>query len=280
MAEYWRCPDDVSAIAGELIETYHQHLERAGILFLFRDEASSSNGKLVAGKASKMTAKENAIAGGAAYDFKIELAFDLWEKGNEKWRRALIDHELCHCGGTREEGWSILAHDIEEFAQIVERHGTWNKDLDLFMARTNQLDLFTAQQADPSTNGKEQEKTEPATDEESPPSAASGGLPAIIYGDEPPAPQDTDKRLIYYEAVCEDLELMVVDPERYAKPEEIPEMAAEVLEQFRSWRDTYHPSLSGEEYTRTQKISERLVALKTDTVPAEAVADLASAEEA
>ena len=150
MADYWRCGQDVTALADEIIEAHHPHLERAGILFLFRDEAATSNGKRVAGKASKMTPKENAIAGLTGlktYDFKIELAFDLGQQRDETWQRALIDHELCHCDGSPEEGYAIKAHDVEEFAQIVERHGAWNRDLDLFMARTTQLDLFGVEEA-------------------------------------------------------------------------------------------------------------------------------------
>ena len=148
MADYWRCPASVGALAREIIEAHHDHLKDAKILFLFRDEASKKAGKVVLGKASKVSAKENAIAGaapGMAYAFKIELAFDVWEDRGEAFHRALLDHELCHCGRERtDEGfkWVLLAHDVEEFACIVERHGAWKADLRQFLKTTGQFDLF------------------------------------------------------------------------------------------------------------------------------------------
>lgn len=139
--KYWTAGDDVQDLANEVIREHHPHLQDADILFLFREKASKRNGKLQAGKASKMSSKEKAIAG-REYDFKIELAFDLWTLQNDAWRRALIDHELCHCGGNSLDGWELLAHDLEEFAAIVERHGLWNQDVERFCRRTNQLALF------------------------------------------------------------------------------------------------------------------------------------------
>lgn len=145
MAEYWRCPDEVAAMADKIIDAYHTHLEGARILFLFRDQAAKSAGKLIAGKASKMSPKDNALADATPpYAFKIELAHDLWTLNNESWRRALLDHELCHCGGDEEDGWEIIAHDLEEFACIVERHGLWKSDVKDFCGRVDQLDLFEA----------------------------------------------------------------------------------------------------------------------------------------
>lgn len=43
---------------------------------------------------------------------------------DKRQRRALVDHELCHC---RLEGDDpeIVPHDIEEFNVIIQRHGVW-----------------------------------------------------------------------------------------------------------------------------------------------------------
>lgn len=65
----------------------------------------------------------------------------------ERLLRALIDHELCHCAvsldkkgevRTDEAGnpiYRIRKHDIEEFGEIVTRHGSYKSDLAEFMER-------------------------------------------------------------------------------------------------------------------------------------------------
>lgn len=143
MAEYWRCPDEVVVLTRKIIIAQHAHLNEARILLLFRDQAAKKAGKLVAATASKMSGKDNAIADAAPpYTFKIEIANDLWTLSDEAWRRALVDHELSHCGGNSEDGWEILPHDIEEFSAIVERHGLWKADVKDFYVRVMQLELF------------------------------------------------------------------------------------------------------------------------------------------
>lgn len=143
MTEYWQCPQEVYDILEPIIAAHHEHLGDARTLLLFRDQAAKRAGKLVAATASKMSGKENAIAGAEPpYAFKIEIANDLWTLNSEAWRRALIDHELCHCGGNSEDGWELLSHDLEEFSAIVERHGLWKADVKDFYVRVMQLELF------------------------------------------------------------------------------------------------------------------------------------------
>lgn len=143
MAEYWRCPDEVVVQTRKIIIAHHAHLNEGRILLLFRDQAGKKAGKLTAATASKMSAKDNAIADAAPpYAFKIIIANDLWLLNGSAWRRALIDHELCHCVGNSEDGWELLGHDIEEFAEVIERHGLWKADVKDFCERVVQLDLF------------------------------------------------------------------------------------------------------------------------------------------
>ncbi len=149
MAEYWRCPKEVYGLIEELIPAHHEHLVDARILLIFRDQAGKRAGKLVAATASKMSAKDNAIADAAPpYAFKIVIAGDLWLLNTDAWGRALIDHELCHCGGNSEDGWELVGHDLEEFAEIVERHGLWMSDVKAFCERVVQLELFHVEETD------------------------------------------------------------------------------------------------------------------------------------
>lgn len=143
MAEYWQCPDEVYDLMVPIIEAHHEHLVDARILLLFRDQAAKKAGKLVAATASKMSGTDNAIADATPpYTFKIIIANDLWTLNTDAWLEALLDHELSHCGGNSEDGWELLAHDLEEFSAIVERHGLWKADVKDFCERVMQLELF------------------------------------------------------------------------------------------------------------------------------------------
>ncbi|PKN85929.1 MAG: hypothetical protein CVU46_09600 [Chloroflexi bacterium HGW-Chloroflexi-8] len=61
-------------------------------------------------------------------DFIIWVSKIIWEGQGEKTRMAIMDHELSHCG--IEDGTPyIKPHDVEEFKDVIDRHGLWNADL-------------------------------------------------------------------------------------------------------------------------------------------------------
>jgi hypothetical protein len=80
------------------------------------------------------------------YDIVILLNHEAWNSAefSEKQMRALLDHELVHAEvaknddgevKTDEQGrtcYRIRKHDIEEFTEIVHRHGLWKSDLARF----------------------------------------------------------------------------------------------------------------------------------------------------
>lgn len=114
-----------------------------------------------------------------------------------------------------------------------------------------------------------------AAEAEAPDADAQGNAERLAYryGDDPPDPQDIDARLDYYEDICTSLEQMdlgVTDPEQFVA------MVIEVQALFRSWRDTYSPSLDGKQFNRTQEIARRLAALKADSGLAEDVEEKAA----
>lgn len=136
---WWRA-DDVKAIADELVPQYHQHLANQVVLYVFRSKASESNGVVELGKAKRVTGLNAYLAYREFLDeegiedvapasfFLIEIAHDWWPK-LEPWQRvALVDHGLCHC--SPEE--TIRAHDVEEFREVIERHGLWRPVLKAF----------------------------------------------------------------------------------------------------------------------------------------------------
>lgn len=155
MPEYSSAPD-AEKIAERLIADHHRHLIDTRVEFVFRDKASKKNGKVVLGTARKTTGLNAFLArrtadgedtGGEEF-FVIELAKDEWDEMPPSKRRAAVDHELCHCSIEYDEEKGIVtlgirAHDVEEFAEVVERHGLWKDDLaDFAKAVKEQLDLF------------------------------------------------------------------------------------------------------------------------------------------
>jgi hypothetical protein len=125
MVEWFEIDQEVIDLAQVIIDNYHQDLKQAKIGFIFRSEAPRANGKRTLGKAQKVSAKDKAFNN---LDFIIWIAEDVWKDMGPMERRALLDHELCHCvfqdGEARMRG-----HDFEEFQEIVQRHGFWSKSL-------------------------------------------------------------------------------------------------------------------------------------------------------
>ena len=81
------------------------------------------------------------------FDYVIlihESVLENKEAFGEKLLRALIDHELCHCSVSldsdneikRDENgrpiYRIRKHDLEEFQEIVHRHGLYKNDIARF----------------------------------------------------------------------------------------------------------------------------------------------------
>jgi hypothetical protein len=53
-----------------------------------------------------------------------------WNGATVEQRNALVDHELCHVQLTDGDHLVyFIGHDIEEFADVVKRHGEWNSDI-------------------------------------------------------------------------------------------------------------------------------------------------------
>jgi hypothetical protein len=127
MATEWtEAPATVIDIAKEIIRDHHPSLEEARIGFLFRDIAPVSGGQATWGQASKVSPKLRPFMD---LDFIIWLAKDIWITLVDYQQRALIDHELCHCYLDMDASAKIRGHDVEEFVEIVKRHGFWRSSL-------------------------------------------------------------------------------------------------------------------------------------------------------
>lgn len=145
MAEWMPAPE-VEAIAESLIEEVDRHrdLGKARIEYVFIDPTPKSKGRMVWGRARKITGLSAHLAAATrplrfrepAPFFVVEIAHDVWSTLDERQRRALVDHELCHLWvDETDDGELVLGtagHDVEEFRGVIARHGLWNRSTEAF----------------------------------------------------------------------------------------------------------------------------------------------------
>lgn len=142
----YRHAAEVEEIAGKLIAEHHTDLAGQTIRYVFREKATTSRGAAVLGKARKISGLNAALVSLVGRDevddpaqfFVIEIAEDAWSALNKDQRVALVDHELCHFATDEDsEGNQRLIlrpHDLEEFTQVVDRHGLWRPPVEAFAA--------------------------------------------------------------------------------------------------------------------------------------------------
>jgi hypothetical protein len=68
-----------------------------------------------------------------AYEFTIQINNEAWESMTDEQREALMYHELLHVGyDASTDKYSIVDHDLEEFAMVVSKYGLWRDSLAKF----------------------------------------------------------------------------------------------------------------------------------------------------
>lgn len=166
---YWRAPE-VEVIANKLITEHHDHLSRHDVTIrcVFRDPTAKSKGRLVLGKARKIGGLNAHLVGLDRRDvdslgdepvdfFVVEVGHKSWLGLTERQRVALVDHELCHLDVEMPEGEDddrklvLRGHDLEEFTEVVERHGLWRPVVKSFAetaSRQLKLDIQPGSAAD------------------------------------------------------------------------------------------------------------------------------------
>ena len=139
---------DVERIAQPLIDKHHTHLREARILYVFTSKDQKRNGKIVLGKAVKMAEFQQFLSSGDSFDtaegyeLVVMIAWNCWGALNVAQRQALVDHELCHFErNEKDTGWAIRGHDVEEFTEVIARHGLWLADVQQFVETAQQLPL-------------------------------------------------------------------------------------------------------------------------------------------
>jgi hypothetical protein len=120
----------VEEIAGDLIANHHPDLVLARIRYICRNKAAKRGGRPVPGGVYKMGGKYEYLVG---CDFVIEVALEVWNDFNINQRKAIVDHLLSRCVGEEQEDgtmkWKLRPPEVQEFPEVVERHGQWNDEL-------------------------------------------------------------------------------------------------------------------------------------------------------
>lgn len=144
-------PEDVDGktpepyqILWEVRNAHHQNLEGAEVALAWRKALKPDpEGHLVLGRCQRTSDLQREFS---PYDYIILLNQEVWneEEFTRDKKLALVDHELCHAEiSTDQEGevridergrkvWRTKKHDIEEFYAIVQRHGCYKRDLEIF----------------------------------------------------------------------------------------------------------------------------------------------------
>lgn len=121
----------------------------------------NADGRVVLGRCVKASDLQRELVD---YDFVIVLNKEFWEdpEFDRAKKLALLDHELCHAARAVDQDgepmidskqrpvWRVRGHDVEEFEEIVSRHGVWKRDLERFaeaIAKRNKSPLFAGSEA-------------------------------------------------------------------------------------------------------------------------------------
>lgn len=128
MPNYREADEELLTLAQEIIARWHSHLQQARIGFVYQDTASTRKGRQIL--ASVRLINAHLQAAGLPFDYLVTVAKDEWNQSDHERRVTILDHEFCHCAFDREKWvWTTRDHDIQEFREIVARHGLWTRDL-------------------------------------------------------------------------------------------------------------------------------------------------------
>ena len=145
--EYSYVDDDVKRFLSEATIKWHKHLAMLNIfpIFIEKDNLdyaakvckTSKTGNLYASIGTCITGSiEEKPA--VLVDVLLIINKDAWIVMTDEQKLACIDHELTHVHVDEDSGKvSLLPHDVEEFASVIERHGLWREELKMMNKAVN-----------------------------------------------------------------------------------------------------------------------------------------------
>lgn len=133
----WEEAPEVEALAEELIAAYHPHLQECRFRYIFRSRHLRDGRRSIWACVILMSGRQQYLTG---CDIVMEVGEDIWNSLNDHEKRALVDHELCHCVENGEGGFALTPHDVEEFIDIMARYGAWRDDRKEFVRAANDFE--------------------------------------------------------------------------------------------------------------------------------------------
>ena len=130
-----------------ILEHHHEEVVMARFALAWQiNWKPDVDGRLTLGQCRKVSDLDREIVD--RFDFIIVLNRTWWQSllVTDAQRDALLDHECCHATVKYDETgelaldergrtvYRLRKHDVEDFAEIVERHGCYKKDLEAFAA--------------------------------------------------------------------------------------------------------------------------------------------------
>lgn len=163
--DYWKA-NEVEELVNECMK-YHPDLVGAEFACVFKEKASSSDGRPIVGKVTKVTNKYKPLLD-EDYVYFLEIGADVWMELSDKNRKAWVDYLMEHCYGeekqtTGEMVWKTRKPEVMGFPSIIRRHGLdWNHGLQK-LAHLN-LGNEDATSVDPKVREAEEEAEEEDAD--------------------------------------------------------------------------------------------------------------------
>lgn len=132
------------AMLRSIVNRFHDDIRGARIALAWCTSWKSDvDGRLTLGKCKRASDLDRELH---EFDFVVMLNAEWWQHADVKdnQREALLDHEVSHCAPKLDEVgeqmedergrkcWRMVKHDIEEFSGVVERHGLYKRDLEVF----------------------------------------------------------------------------------------------------------------------------------------------------
>ena len=117
---------EVADVAYDIINDHRTELQDANIAYFFRHGPWRSKGKNVLGQAKKVSGLYRELTG---KDYVIVISADFWQQATEAQQKAIVHHELMHCGKNEDGSWVLHDHDFNGFNQELKLYGVWTGDL-------------------------------------------------------------------------------------------------------------------------------------------------------
>lgn len=122
--------ESVEEIAKKLIREHHTELVNTKIAYLYKNRPIKARGREVIAFVSTCSGIVKAIS---EVDVVMIVSYPAFQPLSDSHKLAVIDHELTHLLIEEDSAGApkvrMLAHDVEEFSAIIERHGLYQEDL-------------------------------------------------------------------------------------------------------------------------------------------------------